>query len=441
MSEKEKNTKTKETTNNKKGLKITLVILLIVVVITGASVGGYFGYQYYSENKSTGAEWADTYYNYIANEQPIEEFNKISFLQDTEIEFIQTNEHSEPLMIATGKRDEGNMSWNYAMIYEIDENNNVTKPTRIGTSVNLDVEFLFDVQKKEYDYFLNISNENSSTYTSIDTAIKDQKKYTEIQERLTNEKNSADLTADDYAVITKEYEEYKKNDTTRTEYTISKTEQTVIQNTLSGETISYDKLSEYVIDTGVEEKTFSYSKDMKKADIRNTIESEVKDYKTIEETVTEDVKTAVEQKVQEVETKKQQIETAKAEIKADEERKAAEEEAKKAAEEAALGLKVGKYRLKYGTYKLDSDMGAGLVGTIVLNQDGTFHIKANFNQGSGQTENFDEDGTYTVGREYNSMELQDHISFRTKSGRTFGLFVVENNRMNSQWHGYHYVGN
>ena len=54
MSEKEKNTETKETTKNKKGLKIALITLLIVVVIAGASVGGYFGYKYYSENKSTG---------------------------------------------------------------------------------------------------------------------------------------------------------------------------------------------------------------------------------------------------------------------------------------------------------------------------------------------------------------------------------------------------
>ena len=180
MSEKEENTEIKETTKNKKGLKIALVTLLIVIVIAGASVGGYFGYQYYRENKSTGTEWGDIYYNYITNEQPIEEFNKISYLQDAEIGFVQINEHSNPLMIATGKKDEGNMSWNYAMIYEIDENNNVTKPIRIGTSVNLDVEFLYDVQKKKYDYFLNTSNENSSTYTSIDTAIKDQKKHSEI---------------------------------------------------------------------------------------------------------------------------------------------------------------------------------------------------------------------------------------------------------------------
>ena len=163
-------------------------------------------------------------------------------------------------------------------------------------------------------------------------------------------------------------------------------------------------------------------------------------YKTIEETVTEDIKTEVEKKVDEVETKKQQIETAKAEIKAEEERKAAEEAAKKAAEEAALGLKVGKYRLKYGTYKLDNDMGMGLSGTIVLNQGGTFHIKANFNQSSGKTEKFDEDGTYTVGREYNSFDLQDAVKFKTKSGRTFGFFVVQNNKMNSQWLMYNYVG-
>ncbi len=333
MSEKEK---------NKKGLKIVLIILLIVVVVAGASVGGYFGYKHYSENKSTGTEWADTYYNYIVNDEPnTEEYYKIGSLQDAKVGFIQTGEYSEPLMIITGKKNQNDLNLNCTAVYKIDENNNVIKATGSATTENVDVEFLFDVQKKKYNYFINTSNGWSSTYTSIDTAIKDQKKYKEIQEKITNGKS--EVTTDDSTAIKKEYEEYKKNDLTRTEYTISKAEQIVTQNTLSGETISYDKLSEYVIDTGIEEKTFDYSKDMEKSDIRNAIESEIKECKTIEENVTEEVKTAVEQKVQEVENKKQQIETAKAEIKADEERKAAEEETKEQAQNDD--------DIKYGTYK------------------------------------------------------------------------------------------
>ena len=338
MSEKEKNI---ETIKSKKDLKIAFIISLIIVVIAGASVGGYFGYKHYSENKSTGAEWADSYYNYIVNDEPnTEEYYKINSLQDAEIGFIQTEEYNKPLMITTGKKDENNFKFNCAMIYEIDENNNVAKPTIFETTENIDVEFLFDVQKKKYDYFINTSSEWSSTYTSIDTAIKDKKKYTEIQEKLANKKS--EITADDSTAITKEYEEYKKNDLTRTEYTISKKEQTVTQNTLSGETISYNKQDEYIIDPEIEEKTFDYSKEMEKSDIRNAIESEVKEYKTIEETVTEEVKTAVEQKVKEVETKKQQIETAKTEIKADEERKATEEQAKEQSQ--------NNDDIKYGTY-------------------------------------------------------------------------------------------
>ena len=326
---------------NKKGSKIVLIILLIVVVVAGASVGGYFGYKHYSENKSTGVEWADTYYNYIVNDEPnTEEYYKIGSLQDAKIGFIQTDEYSEPLMIVTGKKNQDDLNLNCTAVYKIDENNNVIKATGSATTENVDVEFLFDVQKKKYVYFINTSNVWSSTYTSIDTAIKDQKKYKEIQEKLTNGKSK--VTTDDSTAITKEYEEYKKNDLTRTEYTISKTEQTVTQNTLSGETISYNKQDEYIIDPEIEEKTFDYSKEMEKSDIRNAIESEVKEYKTIEETVTEEVKTAVEQKVKEVETKKQQIETAKTEIKADEERKATEEQAKEQAQ--------NNDDIKYGTY-------------------------------------------------------------------------------------------
>jgi len=78
-------------------------------------------------------------------------------------------------------------------------------------------------------------------------------------------------------------------------------------------------------------------------DLKNNITNGVDGYKTQDEIVSEEVKSATENKVNEVETTKQKIETAKTEIKAEEERKAAEE--------AAKGLKVGNYTIKYGKKK------------------------------------------------------------------------------------------
>ena len=444
MSEKEKNTETKETTKNKKGLKIALITLLIIVVIAGASVGGYFGYKYYSENKSTGTEWGDIYFNYLNNESNNENPFSINKYKDTKVGFIDEGKEN-PIMFVTGNwtiasTDGSTETTKYVDLYEINEDNKVTYMGGLG-SKDMKIEFLYDVPNKKYDYFFVNKNDTYSQYTSVDTYMNDLLKENELKQSIAPGKTNAEMTTEEYQKLSSQLQEYKTSNTSRAEYMIENEKSVVTQNTLSGGTISYNKQDEYIIDTGIEEKTFDYSKNMNKAELRNNVEIGVTDYKKDEEIVTDEIKEKVDNKTQETEKIKADVENAKAEIKAEEARKAAEEAARKAAEEAALGLKVGKYRLKYGTYKLDNNMGMGLVGTIVINQDGTFHIKSNFNQDSGQTENFDEDGTYTVGKEYNSFELQDAINFRTKSGRSFGFFVVQNNKMSSQWIGYNYAGN
>ena len=170
---------------------------------------------------------------------------------------------------------------------------------------------------------------------------------------------------------------------------------------------------------------------MKKSDIRNAIEEEVKDYKTIEETATEDVKTAVDQKTQEVETKKQQIETAKAEIKADEERKAAEEAARKAEEEAKKGLKVGSATVKYGTYK-GEDAATG--ETLVLKSDGTATL-------NGKSYKFTV-GKYDFAQDISSVgSYEDAIILKNSDGTTFFALYVYNGRLCNDPNEYVYSGN
>ena len=129
---------------------------------------------------------------------------------------------------------------------------------------------------------------------------------------------------------------------------------------------------------------------------------------------------------------------------------AQEEQAKKeaaekaAAEEAAKTLKVGDCTLKYSKYVSDvSQMDSSMYGTITLNSDGTFHIKANC-EGSYPYPTLDCDGTYKV--ELNQPtgyqdEYANYITFNPEDGESFSLEVYKNNSFSDQWHGYSYSEN
>lgn len=440
--------------SGKKGLKILIIILVIIVVIAGSGFGGYFAYKKYSkksETKSTGSEWGDIYYNYIKDNEendttdPTYNLNKEN---GVEIGFAQTDVSEKPIMYVNGTtKNEDNSDTNWIYLYEINENNEVDFLGGLG-SESLDVEFLYDVPNKKYDYFIHTSGSAEETYTSLNTEISDWKKSSEIRNKIKEEKGSEELTDEDNNREYNELEEYKKNDTTRVEYTILKDEETVTQNTLAGDVISYDKKDEYIIDTGIEEKKFHFSEDMEIAEVRDNIEAGVSEYKTNEELATDDIKTTVEEKVQATETTKQQIETAKAEIKADEEKKAAEEAKKKEEEELKKGLKVGSYRLKYGTYKTDAaQMGGDYYGTLELKPNGEFHIKSNCDvyKSGLEYEKLDCDGTYKVTKVLNSFEYFDGLKFTTSTGKTFEFEAVGSTDgsvyLGDQWHRYIYQGN
>lgn len=445
------NNKEKKSTG-KKVLSIVIVVFLIVAISAGVGIGAYFAYKNYSENKSTGTEWGDLYYNYIKDNKEGDTVNKSNFVkleENVKIGFAEVDTIKNPVMFVNEtKIDENNQNTDFVSLYKINDNKEVVSVGGYG-SKSADIEFLYDVPNKKYNYFIHTSNEAEDTYISVDTAISDSEKQSEIRDKVKEEKGNSDFTNEDYTKVINEFEEYKKNETTRAEYIISKTEEKITQNTLSGDVITYDKKDEFIIDTGVEERKFNLSKDMESSDLRKNIETEVTEYKKNEEIATDEVKTVVEEKLKSTETTKKQIETAKTEIKAEEERKAAEEEKRKEEEELKKGLKVGKYRLKYGTYKTDAAQMGDFYGTLELKPNGVFHIKSNCDiysaSGGAGYEKIDEDGTYKVTKVLNSFTYFDGLEFTTKTGKKFSLEAVKSMDgsvyLGDQWHSYRYQGN
>ncbi len=280
---------------NKKTITILLVVLVVIIV---GGVGGYFVYTNLKESKTTGTEWGDTYYAYMksaTNENSNkEDYGLKDNMENTKIQFIDVGEDN-PIMTMTYDF-EGN---SYVNIYATKGEHQVNKIVYQDPAT---IEFLYDIENKSYDWYLHTENETEDSYKKIYTMLENP-----------NQNNEA-------------------------EYTIKKDDATT-QNTISGETITLSKFDETFIKPEIESNTkidFTENIDMKV--LKNNITKSVETYKKQEEIITEEIETAIENKIAEIEEIKQQIETAKTEIaqkkaeeqaKAEEEKKKAEEETKK----------------------------------------------------------------------------------------------------------------
>ena len=391
--EKTENTKSEEGVKKKGKGKIFLIFIIILFVIAIAAGGGYFAYQYIEESKPIEQEWADTYYNYIkgSDEEEASETTKIQ--NNSKIGFIEVADVEEPVMIVEYEKDDENVS----DIYYI---NNGTVDNVISLN-DSDIELLYDIDKKEYDWYTHTKTDTTDTYTKLSAQILGENKDKEEE----------------------------------TEYSFEEDEKISVE-TVDGDTISMPKFDTVFIETDVEIDTVNYNENMTNKELKETIKEGANKYKTEEEMITEDIKNDVTEKENNVIEKQEEMKQA------EEEKKKAEEEArKKAEEEAKKGLKVGSHTLQYGTYISDvAGMDSTMYGTITLNPDKTFHIKANCEGGYPYKE-LDCDGTYEVTKVLNSFTYFDGIRFTTSTGVVFEHEVTQNNRFSDQWHGYEYSGN
>ena len=405
---KEKQNKTstepkKEKKKSKKGLIIALVIIILVLI--GASVGGYFLYNKIQLEKPLETAWGQTYYTYLKsiteNEdgQELQEFNNSSY---TKIEFCDLETEEYPVMVISYEQEDEN----YTNIYYIEniENNSVHM---MSYSLPTDYEMLYSIEEKEYNWYIITKSDNTTEYSPFQNELVPS----------TGEKIDEEILSNEYTI---------KND-----------DKTTVE-TVDGEELSIDKFDETFIKPEIEDNSFEFDFNLSENDFKEAIENNVNEYKNQEQLITEEIKQTVTDKEAEITNKQEEMETAKEEVK----KKEAEEEAKrKAEEEAEKGFKVGSHRLQYGTYESDVGiMDSSMYGTIILNSDGTCHIKANC-EGDYPYEELDCDGTYKATRAIDYHDYYDAIEFTTDTGVTFTFEVSSDNAFSDQWHGYTYTGN
>ena len=386
---------------SKKGLIIAIVIIALLVII-GASIGGYFLYKKIQLEKPLDVAWGQTYYTYlksIAEDESKKESYGFNNSTNTKIEFCDIETEEEPVMVVTYEKE----SENYSNIYYIKDDGTVHGLTY---GFPTDVEMLYSIEEKEYNWYVVSKEENMAEYTPIQNEV------------IKSEEKEVD------------------EDTLSNEYTIKDDDKTVVE-TVDGEELSIDKFDETFIKPDIEDTSIDFDFNLIEEKLKEAIENLVNEYKNKDQIITDEVKEAVTEKETEIINKQEEMEKAKDEL----EKKKAEEEAKrKAEEEAKKGFKVGSHRLKYGTYKSDVYiMDSSMYGTITLNQDGTFHIKANC-EGDYPYKTMDCDGTYKATRAIDSYEYYDAIEFTTEEGDIFHFEVNSDNEFSDQWHGYSYQG-
>ena len=392
----------------KKTIIIELAIVLIIIIL---GVGGYFGYKYIEESKTTGAEWGDTYVTYLeeakqtSGPEKLEKYGIYEGVENATIKFYQIEEESDPSMVI--KYDLNGTK--FFTVWDINKEQNVPD-MKIDVAKD-DIRLLYNIEKQKYEWYFYKDSDGNKLYTEV---------------------IPTDETSGDGKVMHKVYD-FKKEDLPKNEEvkegeipTISKFEETFIEPTIK------------------ESKEIEINLNADSKEIKKAVTETVKEYKSQEQGITEEVKSQVEEKKTELNNKKEIIKKAeeeKAKKEAEEKAAAEAEAAKKAAEEAAKGLTVGSHKLKYGTYKSDvSKMDSTMYGTITLNPNGTFHIKANC-EGNYPYPTLNCDGTYKVGQVENSGSYSTGIHFTTSTGVKFMFEVLKDNAFSDQWHGYSYSGN
>ena len=392
--------------NKENKLKIVLPIVVIIVII-GAAIGGYFAYL--KTNKSN-TKWGKLYEQQIidisSNLEEIsslkeESENRTSYIQglpygtnDIKAEFIDIDTDSTPELVMTY-----NYNNTHGMTVYYIENDNVKyyNPIQNGKEIAL----LYDIESKEYNYYLHEYYDDSKS-----------SRYVKASEMKTN------FTGDiNYIYINDDEIESKLE-------------------VAEGEVPILSKFDQTFIEVDNNAKQFDITANMDEKTITENIKSSEKEYKDINEIITDDIKTSTENKVKEIETTKEEIKVAeeeKAKKEAEEKARAEEEARKKAEEEAKKGLKVGNKTVKYGRYK---GKYAAEGEILTLNSDGTAKIES-----SSGTQSFTVSvGKYDFAQDITS-DYKDAILLYKNGEKYMGLYVNSDGDLVLEPNFYTYIGN
>lgn len=210
-----KQDKVKTEKGSKKGLIIALIVIVLIAVI-GAII--FFGIKYLNNNK-TGSTWGDTYYAYLqkgleeTNEEERQKYGLQSGVEKAELQFVETTGEVEPVMLMSYDKDDKS----YTNIYYINDQNSVAS---ILNQEYEDAEYLYNIEKQEYNWYLRNESADAESYTNISNIINntnqekpeyvlDKNDKTEVE---LEDGNKVELTEFDKTFIKPDIEENNKQE-------------------------------------------------------------------------------------------------------------------------------------------------------------------------------------------------------------------------------------
>lgn len=164
---KEEKQEKKET--KKKGKKGLIIAIVIIAVILLAAII-YFVTQLFSGSQTTGTTWGDTYYAYLKagleqeNDEERQKYGLQPGVEKAELQFVETSGTTEPVMLMSYDKD----NKSYTNIYYINDQNAVSSVLNQEYS---DAEYLYNIEKQEYNWYLHNDSENEESYTNVTSII------------------------------------------------------------------------------------------------------------------------------------------------------------------------------------------------------------------------------------------------------------------------------
>ena len=283
--------------------KKVIVILIILVIIASVGFGGYFIYQRNKQQDPFELEWVRIYYDYMRESHETLKANQNGlkyYREDEKIEFCKIENIINPVMLYNYKE----LGVTFTNIFYINDNNEVKLLKSLKKDFN--VEYLYDVEKQNYDYYAHESYSDKENYTKIAESIK----ANEEEQKNKETENTSNINT---------FEIEEKDSVT----------------TMDGQVLEISKFDQKFIKTNVVEDNW---KDINFDNYEDAIKKDFsRAVRNMEKILTEEIKQEVSEKEEKIQSKKEKMIKAIQEIeqKEEEERRIAEEEARIKAEEEA----------------------------------------------------------------------------------------------------------